>query len=100
MIGMAQNYPTPGPALPVQLTNNSQFDDSEIYVAIIGNYDPTHGSSKWIYYDLPNNSASNTALKDLTTAVNTLHKTSGDWGYANIFTTLDKIPNKTIYLLN
>ena len=95
---MAQNYPTPGPALPVQLTNNSQFDDSEIYVAIIGNYDPTHSSSKWIYYDLPNNSASNTALKDLTTAVNTLHKTSGDWGYANIFTTLDKIPNKTIYV--
>ena len=95
---MAQNYPTPGPALPVQLTNNSQFDDSEIYVAIIGNYGPTHSSSKWIYYDLLNNSASNTALKDLTTAVNTLHKTSGDWGYANIFTTLDKIPNKTIYV--
>ena len=77
---------------PIQLTNNSVYDDSEIYVAIIGQYNGT-----WIYYDLANNSSTNAALVNLTTAVNTLHKTSGDWGYANIFTTLDKIKNKTIY---
>ena len=80
--------------IPMQLVNNSQFADNEIYVAIIGK---TNG--KWIYYDLSNNNSGNVKLNTLSTSVNTLHKTSSDWGYANIFTTLDKISNKTINLV-
>lgn len=80
--------------IPMQLVNNSQFADNEIYVAIIGK---TNG--KWIYYDLSNNNPGNVKLNALSTSVNTLHKTPSDWGYANIFTTLDKISNKTINLV-
>lgn len=79
---------------PIQIVNNSQFADNEIYIGIVGK----QPSGADIYYDLTNNSASNVALPALTASLNTLHKTNGDWGYANIFTTLDKISNKTIYV--
>ncbi len=79
---------------PMQLTNNSQFSDSEIYIAIVGKR--IDGTT--MYYDLSANSASSVAMPELTTSLNTLHKTDGDWGYANIFTTLNTIPNRTIYI--
>lgn len=47
-----------------------------------------------IYYDLEANNASDAALKALTTNTNTLHKVNGDRGYANVFTTLNKIKTK------
>ena len=79
--------------IPMQLVNNSQFADNEIYVAIIGQSNGT-----WVYYDLAKNWSGYATLTPLSTSLNTLHKTSSDWGYANIFTTLDKISNKTINL--
>ncbi|MCQ2334767.1 MAG: beta-1,3-glucanase family protein [Paludibacteraceae bacterium] len=89
---------------PMQLVNNSPFDDSQIYVGILGErlgvamVGQPLGSSPHIYYDLSQNSASRVVLAPLNESVNTLHKQPGDWGYANVFTTLDQIPNKTIYI--
>ncbi len=79
---------------PMQLTNNSQFSDSEIYIAIVGKR--IDGTT--MYYDLSANSASSVSMPALTASLNTLHKTAGDWGYADIFTTLSSIPNRTIYI--
>lgn len=78
---------------PMQIVNNSPFPDSKVYIAIISNYGGTTS-----YYDLQNNSATSVSFPQLTAAHNTLHKTSGDWGYANVFVTLDQITNKTIYI--
>ena len=79
---------------PMQITNNSQFSDEEIYIAIIGKrQDGTH-----VYYDLQSNTASGVSMPVLTTSLNTLHKQQGDWGYANIFVTLQSISNRTIYI--
>lgn len=98
-LGWAQ-YPTPAANMPLQIVNNSVFKDNEIYVGILGMYKNGGNSndSKWIYYDLTANKADDAALKDLNESVNTLHKQAGDQGYANIFTTLDKVKDKTIYI--
>ena len=79
---------------PMQITNNSQYDDTDIYIGIIGKR--LDGSD--IYYNLRSNSASGVTLADLNESVNTLHKVDGDWGYANIFVTLDQIPGNTVYI--
>ena len=81
---------------PMKLRNGSEFADSEIYIAIVGQSYANNGG--YIYYDLKNNSSTNVKLNTLNESVNTLHKTSGDWGYANIFTKLSDIKNKTIYI--
>ena len=78
---------------PMQIVNNSPFPDNQVYIAIVSNY--AGGVS---YYDLNHNTANSVAFPRLTTALNTLHKTSGDWGYADVFVTLDQIVNKTIYI--
>lgn len=93
MLSCIAFIPTQSATIPMKLVNNSQFADNEIYVAIIGQY-----NGQWIYYDLNNNTSGNAKLNTLSTSVNTLDKTSSDWGFANIFTTLDKISNKTINL--
>lgn len=80
--------------VPIQLTNQSQYADSQIYIGIIGQ----NVSRQQMYVNLAANSASNAAFTPLNTSLNTLHKKSGDWGYANIFVTLDRIPDKTIYV--
>lgn len=77
----------------MQVVNNSAYKDSEIYVAIIGN-----NAGQFYYYDLRNNSATNVPMPTLTTAQNTLHKKAGDWGYADVFVTLDQLENQTIYI--
>lgn len=79
---------------PMQITNNSQYDDTDIYIGIIGKR--LDGSD--IYYNLRSNSVSGVTLADLNESVNTLHKVDGDWGYANIFVTLDQIPGNTVYI--
>ena len=79
--------------VPLQLVNNSDFADNEIYVAIIGMQ-----NGQWIYYDLADNTTANAAVKPLNTSVNTLHRQPNDWGYANVFTTLDNIKGQTIHV--
>ena len=79
--------------VPLQLVNNSDFADNEIYVAIIGMQ-----NGQWIYYDLADNTTSDAAVKPLNTSVNTLHRQPNDWGYANVFTTLDQIKEQTIHV--
>ena len=78
---------------PMQIVNNSPFPDNQVYIAIVSNY-----AGVVSYYDLNHNTANSVAFPRLTTALNTLHKTSGDWGYADVFVTLDQIVNKTIYI--
>lgn len=78
--------------VPINLKNNSFMPDNSVYVAVIGRY-----NNQWVYYDLTTNSATNNGIKTLNTSVNTLHKVSTDWGYANIFTPLSDIKNKTFY---
>lgn len=79
--------------IPMKLVNNSCFSDADIYVAIIGKRDDTG-----IYYNLGGNNAGNSALSNLNTGCNTLHKEAGDRGYANVFTRLSDIPDKTVYI--
>ena len=79
--------------VPMQLVNNSDYADYEIYVAIIGMQ-----NGQWIYYDLAANTPSDAAVKPLNTSANTLHRQATDWGYANIFTTLDNIKEQTIHV--
>ena len=81
--------------IPIKIVNNSVFPDDKVYVAIIGK---KVSNDAPIYYDLIANNASDAALRALTTNTNTLHKSNGDRGYANVFTPLNKIKNKTIYV--
>lgn len=81
--------------IPIEIVNNSVFPDDQVYVAIIGK---KVSDDAPIYYDLIANNASDAALKALTVNTNTLHKFNGDRGYANVFTPLNKIKNKTIYV--
>ena len=81
--------------IPIEIVNNSVFPDDKVYVAIIGK---KVSDDKPIYYDLASNNAGDASLKALTTDLNTLHKEGGDRGYANVFTTLDRIKNKTVYV--
>ena len=81
--------------IPIEIVNNSVFPDDKVYVAIIGK---KVSDDAPIYYDLIANNASDAALRALTVNTNTLHKFNGDRGYANVFTPLNKIKNKTIYV--
>lgn len=81
--------------IPIEIVNNSVFPDDKVYVAIIGK---KVSDDTPIYYDLASNNAGDASLKALTTDLNTLHKEGGDRGYANVFTTLDRIKNKTVYV--
>ena len=94
IIGLCSMLPIlAGSTLPLKLVNNSIYADNEIYVAIIGNY-----NGNTIYYDLKNNHQNNASLPVLNESVNTLTKAGQPWGFANIFTTLDQIKDKTIHL--
>lgn len=81
--------------IPIEIVNNSVFPDDKVYVAIIGK---KVSDDAPIYYDLIANNASDAALRTLTVNTNTLHKFNGDRGYANVFTPLNQIKNKTIYV--
>ncbi len=82
-----------GTPLPVKLVNNSEFADNEIYVAIIG-----RNNNHTIYYDFSNNSSDHVAMPELNESANTLTKDGYGWGFADVFTRLDQIADKTIYL--
>lgn len=81
--------------VPAKIVNNSVFPDNQIYVGIMGK---EVGTNRPVYYNLADNSSADAALVTLTTDANTLHKEAGDRGFANVFTTLDKIKDKTIYI--
>lgn len=81
--------------IPIEIVNNSVFPDDKVYVAIIGK---KVSNDAPIYYDLIANNANDAALRALTVNTNTLHKFNGDRGYANVFTPLNQIKNKTIYV--
>lgn len=79
---------------PMHLKNSSHFADNEIYIGIIGQ----RLNGEYIYFDLSKNSNTDIGMTTLTRGINTLHKTSGDWGYADIFVKLSEIKDKTIYI--
>lgn len=83
--------------IPLKLVNNSegQFADNEIYVAIIGKV----GEGTDVYYDIAATANQGQCVtKNLTPAVNTIRKDGHDWLFADIFTKLSDIKDKTIYL--
>ncbi|MDP4238243.1 MAG: beta-1,3-glucanase family protein [Bacteroidota bacterium] len=81
--------------IPFQFVNNSpDFVDDEIYIGLIGK--TAELGDVWI--DFKTNSSTNSALIKMSAADNTLHKVSGDWGYAPIFTKLSDIADRTIYI--
>lgn len=88
--------------IPVKILNNSQgqFNDNEIYVAIIGKEmagDVAHD----IYYDMAASANNRRAITHaLTPAVNNLHLPGREWGYADVFTRLSDLKDHTIYLGN
>ena len=83
--------------IPLKLVNNSggQFADNEIYVAIIGKV----GEGTDVYYDIAATANQGQCVtKNLTPAVNKIRKDGHDWLFADIFTKLSDIKDKTIYL--
>lgn len=85
--------------LPVRILNNSggQFDDGDIYVAIIGK----QGEHQEIYYDLAATAnEKHCVTRPLEAGLNRLHVKADDWGYADIFTRMSDLKDHTIYLGN
>ena len=85
-------------AIPFEIKNNSTFADSELYVAVVGiNY--TNGQHVWVNPKtsqvLPMNSSYNTVTGP-TIGGNTGPGLNSK--YANCFTKLSEIPNKTFIL--
>lgn len=79
--------------IPFEIVNNSQFADADIYVALVGRQ---NGSAVW--FDFAQSTQSAPVTRPINTSWNTIHKTTGDWGYANIFTPLNKIAGKIAYM--
>lgn len=78
---------------PFEFLNNSVFPDDQIYVAMVGKQ---NGTDIWI--DFSENTSANPAIKPMNASYNTIHKTAGDWGYADIFTKLSDIKSKIVYM--
>ena len=56
-IGLIAAATVSAQTVPLQLVNNSDFDDNDIYVAIIGMQ-----NGQWIYYDLTANTSLDAAI--------------------------------------
>jgi hypothetical protein len=81
--------------LPFQIVNNSPaFADSDIYIGMVGKT----AALGDVWVDFSANSATNPALIPMTFLADTLHKVTGDWGYAPMFTKLSNVVDRTIYL--
>ncbi len=88
--------------IPVKILNNSQgqFNDNEIYVAIIGK-EKSGDAAYDIYYDMAASANNRRAVTHaLTPAVNNLHLPGREWGFADVFTRLSDLKDHTIYLGN
>ena len=70
-----------GKSMPIQLVNNSNFPDNQVYIAVIGQHSDV--GNMWI--NLAANTQWDAQMKGMSASQNTLHKTNGDWGYGNIF---------------
>lgn len=81
------------PIVPFQMVNNSDFTDDEIYVALIGRQ-----NDRAVWMNFKENNVSGAGVYPVNDSYNTMHKTSGDWGYADIFVPLSSIADKTIYI--
>lgn len=79
--------------LPFTLVNNSIYADEEIYIGLVGQKD---GNSVWV--DFSTNAVGATQVRSINTSYNTIHKTTGDWGYADIFVPLSEIADKVLHL--
>lgn len=79
--------------IPFEFVNNSQFADGDIFVALVGQQ---NGTAVWMDFD--ENDASGAGTKAIAASYNTMNKTDGDWGYADIFTRLSEIKDKTVYM--
>ena len=74
------------PIVPFQMVNNSDFTDDEIYVALIGRQ-----NDRAVWMNFKENNVSGAGVYPVNDSYNTMHKTSGDWGYADIFVPLSSI---------
>ena len=85
--------------LAYELINNTngQFSDDEIYVAVIGQHND-FGAPGYCFLNLAAGSQGNSGKTKMSDSWNTMHKTSGDWGYAACFYKLSQIPGKKIHV--
>ena len=84
--------------LPYVINNLSEFNDDEIYVALVGKID---GADVWI--DMSTNEVKEMSITDNTLQGPTYNGNKGPGGnakYADVFTLLSDIPNKTIEMPN
>lgn len=79
--------------LPYVFENNSEYLDSEIYIALVGKYDPT--GDVWMNMTTSSLTAMNSSYN---TVSGPSWSTPADWKYPNIFVKLSDIPNKTIQI--
>jgi hypothetical protein len=83
--------------VPYIIVNRSpDFSEGEIYVGLVGQTNATDGKGVWI--DMKANDVNAPAEKIIDTTWNTVHKVTGDWGYASMFTKLSDIKNHTVYI--
>ena len=79
--------------IPYVFENNSEYLDSEIYIALVGKY----GSTGDVWMDM-----NSSALIAMNSSANTVSgpswSTPAEWKYPAIFTKLSDIPNKTIQI--
>ncbi len=83
--------------VPYIIVNGSpDFSDDEIYVGVVGQTNAAISAGVWI--DIGANGSNAPAEKNIDTTWNTVHKVTGDWGYASMFTKLSDIKNHTVYI--
>jgi hypothetical protein len=83
--------------VPYIIVNSSpDFSDDEIYVGLVGQTNAAISTGVWI--DIGENGINAPAEKIIDTTWNTVHKVTGDWGYASMFTKLSDIKNHTVYV--
>ncbi len=84
--------------LPYEIANNSEFADSEVYVAIVGEELP---GGKFIWVDPVNGQINRMSRSDNTVPGPIIDGNAGpglDGRYANAFRRLSDIPNKTLQI--
>jgi hypothetical protein len=79
--------------LPFLLDNKSRYSDEEVYIAIVGRAAPDDGLSNFVWYDFKNKTVNPADL-----SYNTIEGVGSEqYGkYADVFTKLSDVENKTI----
>lgn len=95
LFGLAQAAITP--LVSYQLANNSAFPDDQIYIAISGNGD-INGIEKHVWVDCKTSVVKQKLESDNTISLPANIPNPGGTMFADIFTKLSDIPNKTVVL--